>query len=123
MPAPSPYFAMTTDLKPIGREAALDGAEHQLAVLEFAIEECGKIVGKARKGDEDALRKSAYMLWAMHLIPLAAHRMLQDYCTGELVDKRPDMDDDGAPVESESDTETAEDKAPLFEGESGDAAP
>lgn len=112
----------TKNLRPIGREAALDGATTQLAVLEFACEECRKHLDKAGKGDERMLRKATYLLWAMHLVPLAAHRMLQDYCTGELVDQRPDpeiADLQGKQGERADRAQTAgdADTSPLFDGE------
>ena len=101
-----------TNLKPVGRQAALDGAEHQLAVLDFAVDECRKQLRKASKGDEKDVQRLCYMMWALHLIPLAAHRMLQDYATREPVDGRGDLDAAGVPVAESSDASI--DDVPLF---------
>ena len=77
-----------TDPRPIGKNEAIAGAEHQTFMIRWICDEVDKLLTKAKK-DDTALAKACSTLWAMHLAPLAAHRMLADYITQEPVDHRP----------------------------------
>ena len=77
-----------TDPRPIGRIEAIEGAETQTYMIRWTCDQIDKLLKRGRK-DDKALHQACMSLWALHLGPLAAHRMLADYVTGTPVDQRP----------------------------------
>ena len=90
-----------TDPRPIGRIESIEAVETQTYMLRWTIDETEKLLKKARK-DDKALNRACMALWALHLGPLAAHRILADYITEEPVDQRP-TDEQYAEMRLESD--------------------
>ena len=86
--------------KPLGREAAVDAVEVILQSMEFTIGELRSALKSGKSGDDAALKKAAYTLWAMQLQPLAAYRCIVDYVDGNPVDLRPDPDEYEDPADA-----------------------
>ena len=77
-----------TDPRKIGRIEAIDAVEMQTYMIRWTCDQIDMLLKKGRK-DDKALNQACLSLWALHLCPLAAHRILADYVTGTPVDQRP----------------------------------